>query len=51
MSAIGHIPSFRADNLEPGYGECIRCEQPITKEQLVSEPCPGRPALIDPRPA
>jgi hypothetical protein len=45
----GHIPSWDHHGLPDGYAECIRCTQPITIEQLVSEPCPGRPEPIDRR--
>jgi hypothetical protein len=37
----GHVPTFRANDLADGYAMCARCEQPITREDLVMRTCPG----------
>lgn len=44
MSERGHIPSFRAPGLPPGYGDCLACGQRITKEDLAVGICPGTPS-------
>lgn len=43
MTVRGHIPSFRALGLPPGYADCTVCGHRITKPEMVWEPCPGPP--------